>query len=179
MLKKSLFLAALLLSASAHSAIVSSTLADYNSPLATSGFPIDRGVIGTFNFVLPSNVTISSATFSGTYGTAQFSTSTAGFDVEIEGDTITVCVPNAPGCYLGGASFRPFSFALDLSTFSGLLDGSADLGLIQTSSAFVRLGTPTLTIEYTANPVPEPGGLALAAVALLAVGAAGRRPGKR
>lgn len=155
-------------------ATVITALPDFNGTLHNSGFPIDLGVVGTFNYALPSGATITSATFSGTYGTQQFSGSTAGFDVEIEGDSVTVCVVNTP-CWNGSGPFAPFSFALDASTFAGLSDGSADLRVSQTSGFFVRLGTPTLTIEYELNAVPVPASFTLAGLGLLALAATPRR----
>jgi hypothetical protein len=145
------------------------SLPDFDGPWVDSGFPFDHGVVGTFNFALPAGSTIMSATFSGTYGTAQQSQSTAGFDVSIEGVTLTVCVPDDPGCWEVGAPFRPFSFALGPAAYPGLLDGIADLRVIQTNGVVVRLGTPTLEIVYA--PIPEPGTWAL--MALGAVGLAG------
>ena len=85
--------------------------------------------------------------------------STAGFDAVIAGQTIVVCVPNDAGCWDAGASFRPFSFGLNPSTFATLATGVVDLQIIQTNGNFVRLGTPTLTINT--RPAPEPATLLL------------------
>lgn len=166
------------LTGGAHAAVVVATLPDFDGPEHVSGFPIDLGIVGTFGFALPAMAVITSATFSGTYGTATLPFTTASYEVEIEGETLVVCPPFHPGCYeFDGTPLRPFSFALGAGAFAGLLDGSADLHVVQTTDFIVRLGTPTLTIEYTA--VPQPGttalvGLALAALALVLR----RRPGE-
>lgn len=180
MRRVSLIVAAGLLacSASANALTVVSTLADYNGPLNSSGFPINLGTVGTFTFALPSGATINSATLSGTYGTAQYSTSTAGFNASVDGVSVTVCVPYAANCWTDGAPLRSFSFALPSSVFASLLDGSAALGIVQTNEAVVRFGTPTLTIDYTAAAVagvPEPATWALMLLGFGAVGYSLRR----
>ena len=155
-----------------NAAVLVATLPDYDSPFITSGFPVDLGVIGTFNFALPAGSTITSATFSGTYGTTTQSASTAGYDAVIEGQRIEVCIPLAAECWQVGSDFRPFAFALDSASWPGLFDGSADLRLIQTNNDVIRLGTPTLTINFRAVPAP-------ATSALLALGLAALMAGRR
>lgn len=155
---------------------LSVSLPDFDGPSNGSGFPIDLGTIGTFNYALPMGSTITAAFFEGTYGTQALPSSTAGFDAVIDGTTLTVCVPNDPGCWDIGANFRPFSFSLPSTAFAALADGSAALGIIQTNEAFVRLGSPTLRIEYDlAGAVPEPAtwGMMIAGFGLM--GAAMRR----
>lgn len=156
-LRTSLALAAFAIAAPASAASVVSTLLDYNGPENGPGssFPIDLGIVGTFTFSLPSGATITSASIGGTYGTAALSTSTAGFDVSVDGTVVTACVPGAANCWVGGAPLRAFDIALPNSVFASLLDGSADLGIIQTNNTVVRYGTPTLTINFTTG-VPEP-----------------------
>lgn len=164
------------LATGAQAAVVVATLPDFDGPEHEFGFPIDLGIVGTFSFALPASAVITSAVFSGVYGTSFPVYTTAAYDVEIEGETIVVCAPLDPDCTeFDGPVFRPFSFALGASTYTGLLDGLADLRVIQTSDFIVRLGSPTLTIEYQA--VPAPGSVALAGLALLLSGAALRRRG--
>ncbi len=149
-----LSVAALFAAVPIQAAVVTASLADINlGPSAT--YPHDYGAVGTFSYVIPNNAVISSALLRGTYGTALFSTSTAGFDAAVDGALVTVCVPNDPGCWQTGPAFRPFSIALPNSVFANLLDGSAFLDIIQTNPNTVRFGTPTLEITYGAAAVPE------------------------
>ena len=64
---------------------------------------------------------------------------------------------------------RPFRFKFSAGPFAGLLDGSADLFITQTAGSSVRLGAPTLTINYDVASVPEPGFLTLLAGGLVAL----------
>src|SRR6185312_7114919 len=150
-------------------------LPDFNGPFNNSDLPFDYGAVGTFTFVIPGTAIITSAIFSGTYGTAAYSTSTASFDATIEGENFSVCPVYSAGCYNDGSPFRPFSIALAPSTFAGFLDGSAALDLIQTTGNYIRLGSPTLTINYTVADVPVPGALALLGFGLIGLGAQRRR----
>ncbi len=143
------------------SAATITSLPDFDGPNNGAGFPVDLGVVGTFNYVLPVGEVVVSASFSGTYGTQLVPVSTAGFDVEIGGETLTVCVPNAANCWVNGAALRPFSFGLSPATFAALATGSVDLRVIQTNESFVRLGTPTLTVNTRPGNVPEPAAMAL------------------
>ena len=151
---------ALLVPSHAAASTIVVSLPDFDGPLnaAGSAFPINLGTVGTFAFIVPAGEVIASATFSGTYGTAIVSQSTAGFDAVIGGQTINVCVPGAANCWLTGLPLRPFSFGLSSSTFPTLLTGSVGLQIIQLNEINVRLGTPTLTIETRATgaAVPEP-----------------------
>jgi hypothetical protein len=157
-------LSSLLIAGVSLGSTVSSSLPDYDGPYATSGFPIDLGTIGNFTYVLPAGSVVTAATFSGKFGTAAVPSSTAGFDAVVDGAHIVgVCPPYAAGCWEVGADFRPFSVAVPGSAFSSLLDGTASLRIIQTNEFNVRLGSPTLTIEYTATP--EPGTLGMVAFA--------------
>lgn len=151
-----------------------STLPSYDGPTNTSGFAIDLGIVGTFSYSLPSGASITAATFSGTYGTAFVPSSTSGFDVVIAGQTINACLPYAADCWVTGANFRPFSFDLNPSTFGALATGSVGLRVIQINEFNVRLGSPTLTIDY-AEAVPEPASMALAATGIACLCAAARR----
>lgn len=154
----------------ANAATITVSLGDFDGPTHVSGFPIDLGVIGTFGYAIPVGESIVAATFSGTYGTQEFSLSTAGFDAVIAGETIVVCVPEDPGCWLGGSSFRPFSFGLSSATFPTLAGGSVDLQIIQTNLSIVRLGSPTLTIHTRPTAVPEPAAALLLVPGLAFVG---------
>lgn len=156
---------------------VTATLPDYNGSLRTSGFPASLGTIGTFNFAAPSGATVSSAFLEGTYGTAGasgFAFGTASFDASIDGTSFTVCALNAANCYFDGAAFRAFSILIPSSAYASLLDGTAALGLSQTSGNFVRFGTPTLRINFLAA-VPEPGTWAMMLLGFGAVGFSLRR----
>ncbi|MEO0691063.1 MAG: PEP-CTERM sorting domain-containing protein [Pseudomonadota bacterium] len=178
-MKSSLFMATAALAAavsatpaSASTTIVD-TLGDFDGPRNTGGFPINLGSAGVFTYDISSNATIVSAFLSGTFGTDQFNFSTASFDVDLDGTQLTVCPLNDPGCFQGGPAFRAFEIALPSSSFASLLDGSANLDIIQTSSTIVRYGTPTLTINLAA--VPEPETWALLLLGLFGIGAVMRR----
>ncbi len=135
---------------------------------------IDLGIVGSFSFAMPANAVISSAVFSGVNGTALPVYTTAACNVDIVGETIVVCAPGDFDCTeFDGAFFRPFGLALGASTYAGPLDGLADPRAIRTEEWFVRMGSPTLTIEY--QVVAEPASTALAGLALPLAGAAGRR----
>jgi hypothetical protein len=134
---------------------VISALPDYNGAPQSTGFPINVGSIGTFTYSLPVGVTIDSATLSGTWGSAGFATSTAGMDLLLEGVNVGGCQPFASNCWANGAPLRPFSFSVPSSVFLNLLDGNADLSLIQTNQTSIRLGTPTLTVDFTSAPEPN------------------------
>lgn len=163
-----ILLISLLAMGSSLAATVSNSLPDYDGPYATSGFPIDLGIIGNFAYALPGGAVITAATLSGTYGTSMYSTSTASFEAVVDGAQVEVCAPFAVNCWPDASSFRPFSLALPASAFSRLLDGTASLGVIQTTEYVVRFGSPTLTIEYTDAPEPVTLGMAaLAGVVLL------------
>ena len=158
----------------ASAATIVSTLASYNGPEARSGFPIDRGIIGTFNYAIAPGSSITSAFLEGTYGTSTVSSSTASFNASVDGNTaFTVCGLNAMNCYFSGQAYRSFSIALSSATFASLLDGSASLRLIQTSNVSIRYGTPTLRIVTAA--VPEPSTWAMMLIGFGGAGAMLRR----
>jgi len=151
------------------------SLPDYDGPGATVGFPIDLGVVGTFNYALPAGSVIFDASVGGTFGTAIVNGSTAGFDVVIGGAQLTACVFGDP-CWAGTLGpLAPFDLLLPGSTFATLLTGSVDLGVIQTSTFTVRYGTPTLTIRYTEGVIPEPATWAMMIAGFGLVGATMRR----
>lgn len=151
-------------------------LPDFNGPVNSTGFPIDLGVVGTFIFALPPGANITSATIGGTYGTALFSTSTAGFDIDVDGTVVTGCAPLAATCWATGAPLRAFSVALPSSGFAALLDGQAALRIIQTNQTVVRYGSPTLTIDYNmGGAVPEPASWAMMIAGFGMIGGAMRR----
>lgn len=167
-----LMLAAAASSAGAQTLVA--TLPDYSSEFFETGFPIDLGVIGRFEFELPAGATILGASFSGTFGNDDYAFSTAGYNVSLDGGApITICVFQAT-CWNDGAPLRPFSWTIGMSEWGRLADGQVDLQITMTSGNFVRLGSPTLTIDYVAA-IPEPGAALLMALGLAGV-AATRRP---
>ena len=170
--------AAVLLPSAASAAEVIASLPDFDGPSNNSGsaFPIDLGTIGTFNYSIDPTAVITGAFFEGTFGTQAVPSSTAAFDATLDGSQFTVCPVADPGCFGVGAPFRPFSIALDSSTYADLLDGTVDLGIIQTSNTFVRLGSPTLRIQFDpSGAVPEPSTWALLILGFGAIGAFMRR----
>lgn len=155
-------------------ATIVATLPDYSSGFAESGFPLDLGVIGRFEFELPPGATILGASFSGTHGNVDYAFSTAGYQVSLDGGLpITVCVFEAASCWNDGAELRPFSFSIGMSEWGQLTDGQVELRITMTSGNFVRLGTPTLTIDYV-PAIPEPGAGLLMALGLAGVAASRR-----
>ncbi|WP_432199836.1 PEPxxWA-CTERM sorting domain-containing protein [Erythrobacter sp. W53] len=168
--------AAALVPASASAAEVIASLPDFDGPGNGSGFPIDLGTVGTFNFSIDPTAVITGAFFEGTFGTQAVSQSTAAFDATLDGSQFTVCPVGDPGCFVVGDPLRSFSIALDSSTYADLLDGTVDLGIIQTSNTFVRLGSPTLRIQFDpSGAVPEPSTWALLILGFGAIGAFMRR----
>ena len=146
------------------------TLPDYNGAFNNAGFPFNLGTVATFTYSIPLGASITSATFSGTYGTQVHPATTAPYNAVIGGQTIIVCAVDSFDCVIdAGVSFRPFSFNLASSTFGTLATGSVGLQLIQTVSGTIRLGSPTLTVNYTQTTgIPEPSSAALAGLGLLA-----------
>lgn len=182
-MKKLIFAAAATMSMAAPSAASAATviasLPDFNGTLFSSGFPVDLGSAGTFNYFLPAGATITSAFIGGTFGTSEVSTSTAAFDVNVDGTVVTACPIASPTCFEVGAAFRPFDIALPSSAFANLLDGTASLGIIMTSASFVRYGSPTLTINFDPlSAVPEPATWAFMLFGFGAIGGAMRRQRK-
>ena len=155
-MKKTLLAAAaccaLLAPATASAATIVVSLGDFDGDLYEEGFPIDLGTIGTFEYSIDPGAVITSAFIGGTFGTDIAPGSTASFDVVVDGLQLTACPEFSPTCWEGGDPFRPFDIELPGSSYGDLLDGSVDLGIIQTTGFIVRYGTPTLTINYEAVP---------------------------
>ena len=97
------------------------------------------------------------------------------FDASIDGSSFTVCANLAANCYADGSALRAFSIALPTTSYAALLDGSATLGLSQTTGNFVRLGTPTLRINFLAAAVSEPATWAMMLIGFGAIGFSMRR----
>lgn len=177
MLKKLAFgIALALFAAPVCAQTVFATLPDYNGAFRNSGFPYAVGTVGTFNFSAPLGATISSAYLEGTYGTSGangYAFSTASYDASIDGTSFTVCGLNAVNCYFDGAPLRTFSILLPSTSYASLLDGSAVLALTQTSGNFIRLGTPTLRVDFL-PAVPEPATWAMMLIGFGAIGASMR-----
>jgi hypothetical protein len=153
--------------------VMTASLPDYNGVARSTGFPFNVGSVGTFTYSLPAGATIDSATLSGTWGTAQFSTSTAAVDLYVEGVDVGGCAYLDPNCWYNGSPLRPFSFSIPSSVFADLADGNADLSLIQTNQTVIRVGGPTLTIDFTPAPVPEPTSIVLLVTVLGIIGVRG------
>jgi hypothetical protein len=169
--------AALLATAAAttvHAAEVVATLPDFDGPDRPDPTALPASVFTTsFTYSIPSNAVVTAAYLEGTYGTAIYDLSTAGFDAVVDGDQVTVCAGQDPGCWKDGTPLRAFSIALSSSIYSSLLSGTASLDVIETNPEYVRFGTPTLRIEYTTTP--EPATWAMAVVGFAMAGAAMRR----
>jgi hypothetical protein len=169
------FATAIAVAAPASAAQITVSLGDYDGPANSSGFPINLGTIGTFSYAPLTGSTITAAFLEGTYGTQVVPSSTASFDASVDGSSnVTVCAIAAP-CFQGSGSLVPFSIALPSSLFASLTDGSATLGITQTSETFVRFGTPTLRIEYRAGAVPEAATWAMMLLGFGGIGMAMRR----
>lgn len=164
---------ALGIGATANAGIISfsESVPDYSSPAANAGFPIDLGVVRTFTYAAGDVV---DATISGTWGNADFSDSSAGADIFIDGLLVAQCLEFDP-CWQDATGTQSWSYtfsAADLLT--GILDdGVAMMQVIQTSSTFVRLGA--LNLSGNINVVAEPGTLVLSAIGLLGLGFGRRR----
>jgi hypothetical protein len=144
-----LSLALLLLAGSANASIIVLTIPEYSSPYHDVGIYLDPYVVGTFNFTIPAQERITSASISGTWGNSE--------------DPITahnlLFVDLQPVASTYGYSpdprnndYVPWSY--NFSDFSVLNDGVADFLTVQTSEYYVRLGETTLTINTAVVPVP-------------------------
>jgi hypothetical protein len=153
----------------------SESLGDYDGPAVTSGFPLAPVLIGTFT----PGASLFTAMISGTYGTAIVPSSTAGYDLFLDGILVSQCVYPDPGCWGNGADYRPWSYTFSGAELSIFDDGVADLTVVQTSATNVRIGGITLEGRFAATSVPEPASLLLLGMGLFGVGvvARGRRNG--
>jgi hypothetical protein len=159
------------LAGAASATTITATLSDVNGSYNATGFPIDLALGESFTYSIPGSATITSATIGGTFGTAAYPTSTAGFDVVVDGVSEVACVYEA-ACWTGSdGSYAPFSIALPSSIYSLLLSGGASFDVVQTSDYTVRYGTPTLTITYA---VPEASTWIMMILGLGAVGGVAR-----
>lgn len=171
MLNRSLLLAAVVSLALAGplQAQYSESLGDFDGPAATTDFPLPPVYIGTFT----PGVGLAAATISGTYGSDIVSTSTAGFDLFLDGIMVAQCVYLDPGCWQAGAAYRPWSYTFSGAELSIFDDGLADLTVVQTSQTSIRLGS--LTLEGRTVVTPEPMTAVLLAVGLLGMAFVARK----
>jgi hypothetical protein len=137
-------------------------------------FPPDPISIGTFNFTIPPQDQIVSATISGTFGDQNIPV-TALTDLFVDGGTIQVAACDSPiaPCASGALNGLPvpWSYTFTAGQLGALSTGSLDFTAVQNSFGAVVVGTPTLDIKV----VPEPGSLFTVAGALLAIVALRRR----
>ncbi len=124
---------------------------DGNSP-----FPNASQLVGTFNYLIPSNDQIVSASLSGTFGNSIVSNSAA-VDVYLDSLQVAKCLFQST-CWTSGVP-TPWSYVFAPGDLSLLADGTANLTSIQTSEAITRLGPTTLTIETASTSASVPGPL--------------------
>ncbi|MGW8255865.1 MAG: PEP-CTERM sorting domain-containing protein [Thermoguttaceae bacterium] len=165
------FLALAFAATTVSAALITETLPEFNGTHHDIGdtYPLPPVHVGDFNYVIPLNNSIISATISGQWGNSEVPTSARN---EIYADGIKVAdtaeAPEDP--YYNKV---PWSFSY--TDFSSLTDGHVSLDAVQTSEFILRFGVTTLTIETQA--VPEPSTLAMLAGlgVMLAVGYIRRR----
>jgi hypothetical protein len=146
----------LLLAGVANATTITLKLPEYSSPTHGEGTYYDQYLVGTFNFSIPAQEVIMSATIFGQWGNSVAPTTAHNL---LFADTLQVANTHdySPNPYY---SYNvPWSY--DFSDFSVLNDGTAQFFTVQTSETNVQLGETTLTITTGAASVPEPATLLL------------------
>jgi hypothetical protein len=150
----------------------------FSEPGCTAAdFPVDWGVVGTFNYSISAGQQVADVLIRGTWGGGFGINSTAPVQVFLEGILVSECVIFTP-CWddastvdwNGGSGFLLSDLGVDFSSppVRALFeDGSAGLTVVQSDEIsvnltnlsillFVNTVTPTPTATPTATPTPTP-----------------------